>query len=153
MAAEHYKCIFKPLKHALKMAVSEDFMSRVFDNNKNSVSHLFLLFQMWLVENVNFTWGLPVISGERRTELGVWPRSILHLSSGPELLGLLDSCLFPRVLGCLLLWVSLQVHCALVTEGLLNVGKTAPNYNDKILSFAVSNCKPILKITGSTEWG
>ena len=30
MAAEHYKCIFKPLKHALKMAVTEDFMSRVF---------------------------------------------------------------------------------------------------------------------------
>ena len=40
-----------------------------------------------------------------------------------------------------------------VTEGLLNVGKTELNYNDKILSFAVSNCKPILKITGSTEWG
>ena len=55
MAAEHYKCIFKPLKHALKMAMTEDFMSCVFDNNKNSVSHLlFLLFQMWLVENVNF---------------------------------------------------------------------------------------------------
>ena len=83
----------------------------------------------------------------------MWPHSILRLSSGPELLGLLDSCLFPRVQMCLVLWVSLQVHCALVTEGLLNVGKIEPNYNDKILSFAVSNFKLILKIIGSTEWG
>lgn len=95
---------------------------------------------------------MRVISGERCSELGSGPAAS-YIFLWPQVAGAKDLCLFPRVLGVLSFWVSLQAYRALAREGLLNVGKIELNYNDKILSFAVPNCKPILKITGSTEWG